>query len=679
MKKGSILVVAFILISSISNAQSLYEEAVSLPTYNANNSEMFLIDSNADWSHINDPDKKYFFVIPGNYSSMGNTSYTDSHGRIEIKASGTATNKRYIILHNGNDTHTGKLNRNQLAKVRFVLQDANYWVIDRMAYWESPKPESPIEIKNSDHNIINRYFIHNVGSGIYVFPGSDYNTIQNCRIERNDLYIAHDRAGIGLYNNAQNNISIKNTKVLNNEVYNFVDGFQTIRRNENSASNCNFEGTIVDHNHFYIDNTIYTDGHGNHDPNGNYAYAENGMDLKVGSENPTNPMIISNNIMWGFRQSDLTLHNGFDFDLGDSGAVMPMHYNINNTIIRNNISFDSAEGFSISDPKAGYSMRNSIIKDNIFYNIKKLFIYMDYADNVTFTNNLCKEITMTSVPTNNIYWSRFHHSSNLNFSENMLVNTGDSRSRVSEGNSLSTFSVIHNAYYQSSPSEIANSTDIILKADPTLDYDDFVFFTDRHTNNPRKITIPKIIAPKQNQPPTATNVSIEGTPNVGQTLTLNYNFSDPDGDAEGESIIAWSTSTKELQRSTSKTFVIPEGYCEGTIGAWIHPKDSKGNMLKSAIAASNNMLKLTCKTTDIEENTNTTFGIYPNPVENILTITHNRDELKNYTITNMLGQRIAIGILPKNEAIDIHHFRTGTYFIELSNDQKSITKKFIKL
>ena len=664
--KRKIITVILILISSISNAQSSYEKAISLPTYDANNSEMLLIDSNADWSHINDPDKKYFFVTPRDYSSMGNTNYTDFYGRIEIKASGTATDKRYIILYNGNNTHPGKLNWSKLAKVGFVLQDANYWVIDRMAYWNEPKAINPILIKNSDNNIINRYYMHDVGNGIYLKNGSDNNTIQNCRIERDNISIFHDRAAIGLTNSGTSAIvSIKNTKILNNEVRNFVDGFQAIRMGAYKPDS--FEGTIIDHNHFYIDNAIYTDGKGNHDSNGNFAYAENPIDLKIGSENSKNPMLISNNKMWGYRQADRT-----NSDLGDPGAIMPIHYNINNTIIKNNLSFDSEVGFSIGDPRDGFAMRNSSIKNNIFYDIKKYVYFIADADNITFQNNLYKNSSKDYE-----YWiSIGTHNTNIIFSENLTINTYDKP--VYPYGQLSSTSK-GNAYYKSLPGQINDASDNIHTTDPTIDYTDFIFTTDRYTNTPRTITIPKVIAQTTNQPPTATNVSIEGTPDIGQTLTLNYNFSDPEGDAEGESIIAWSTSTKELQRSTSKTFVIPDGYCEGTIGAWIHPKDSKGNMLESAIAASNNMLKLTCKTTDIEDQNNVTFSIYPNPVENTLTITHNKYELKNYTITNMLGQRIAIGILPKNAAINIHDFITGTYFIELSNDQKSITKKFIKL
>jgi len=107
------------------------------------------------------------------------------------------------------------------------------------------------------------------------------------------------------------------------------------------------------------------------------------------------------------------------------------------------------------------------------------------------------------------------------------------------------------------------------------------------TNN---LQTPKPIT--ANHAPAASNISIKGTASTGNKLTLDYTFSDIDGNTEGNSIIAWSTPTKELQRSTSKTFIIPMGY-EGTqIGAWIHPKDTRGSISSKAYSASNNYLTI---------------------------------------------------------------------------------------
>ncbi len=95
-----------------------------------------------------------------------------------------------------------------------------------------------------------------------------------------------------------------------------------------------------------------------------------------------------------------------------------------------------------------------------------------------------------------------------------------------------------------------------------------------------------------NRMPIASAVRINGVAKIGATLTLSYTFNDIDGDSEGASIIAWSTPSKELQRGTSKTFTIPKGYEGDSIGAWIHPVDSKGLESNIAYEASNNMLTI---------------------------------------------------------------------------------------
>jgi len=110
-----------------------------------------------------------------------------------------------------------------------------------------------------------------------------------------------------------------------------------------------------------------------------------------------------------------------------------------------------------------------------------------------------------------------------------------------------------------------------------------------------------------NNAPTASNVMISGIAKIGETLTLNYDFNDEDGDSEGASIIVWSTATKELLRSTSKTFTIPTGYENIEIGAWVHPIDEHGLEMERAddYPASNNMLTILKE----NSNSNTKAGV----------------------------------------------------------------------
>jgi len=193
--------------TNISKTETLskYIQTIALPTCDQNNTDVFFINQDEDWLHINDIDKKIFCVTPGDYINAGN---------VQLTTSGSAKDKRYIILNNENNLHPGKLNQNEIARVQLSLKDTNYWVIDRMSYWESFNADNPIRLTNSDYNLISRHFLSNVGSGIYLYPGSDNNTIQQCRIERDNISIKYDRAAIGLYDDRQSNITIKIQKFL---------------------------------------------------------------------------------------------------------------------------------------------------------------------------------------------------------------------------------------------------------------------------------------------------------------------------------------------------------------------------------------------------------------------------------------------------------------------------------
>jgi len=463
-----------------------YLEKFTLPTCDANNPEVFFIKSNEDWSHINDEDKSIFCVAPGDYSSLG---------AIKLTTSGSAEKRRYIVLDNGNDLHPGKLNRDQLAKVGFILQDSNYWIIDRMAYWESRTTFHPIKIINSDNNLINRYFMDNVGSGIYLYNGSDNNTIQNCRIQREDISIFYDRAAIGLDSDNRYNedaiINITNTKIINNEVYNFVDGFQAIRTTwmedgkRAGVKEVNYEGTVINGNHFYIDSTIYTDCKGNQDPNGECAYAENAIDLKAGSNNPENPMIISHNLMWGYKESDKT--NSY---LSDPGVALVVHYNVDNIIIKDNTIFNSTFGINMTDPLPGMlTVSNAIISNNIFDHIDNYSIGIVYANDISITNNLFIHQSKDNTTHYGKYWALIEYVNNIKFNENKVYDCDD---KIVLLRSLENLTSKDNEYYKALPLS-SNSINMIYRADPTKEYKDFKFNINNFTNSSRELSLRKII------------------------------------------------------------------------------------------------------------------------------------------------------------------------------------------
>lgn len=83
---------------------------------------------------------------------------------------------------------------------------------------------------------------------------------------------------------------------------------------------------------------------------------------------------------------------------------------------------------------------------------------------------------------------------------------------------------------------------------------------------------------------------------------------------------------------------------------------------------------------DIEYNAN--FEIYPNPATDIITIVNNQSDRKmtRMEITNINGQVVASFVLTDfSQKISLSNLQNGYYFIKLSGDNMSMTKKFVKM
>jgi len=431
--------------------KSPYLESIKIPTCDKNNSEVQFINNNSDWSHINDINKTIFCVSPGDYSNIWNIKLTEN---------GTDSKKRYIILNNWNNKNPWLLDISNLAKVSFILENTNYWVIDRMWYRESPNVWNPIKIKNSDYNIINRYYMKNVWNGIYIYPGSDNNTIQNSLIKRDNITIYNDRAAIGLFDNAESNIEIKNTKIINNTIINFVDWFQAIRM---STKNINYEWTIVDNNLIYINNIIYTNCKWEHDINWSCAYAENAIDIKAGSNKSNNPMIISNNTVYWFKKSDKT--NSY---LDDPWAAIVVHFGVNNINITNNNIYNSDVWLSVDWLiDWDYAMLNSVISNNIFSNIKAQVIRIWRSKNIILYNNLLQN--MKKLADNWKYWLLEYKNQNMSIKNNKFCNL-DNRTAFFWDNAKDISIYSNNVFFNTNPWNINYNNSNIIKTDTICNF-----------------------------------------------------------------------------------------------------------------------------------------------------------------------------------------------------------------
>ncbi len=501
MKTKVIFIILWLIgIFSISARADIGRNKITLPTCDNKNREVMFITKIEDWKHINDSNKTIFCVKAGDYSKLG---------RIILKKSGTVNKRRYIILDNGNNKHPVNLKKTMLAKVSFELQNTNYWLIDRMSYWDSNTAFIANILTQSDNNIFNRCYFSNVNGGaIVLHPDSDNNIIQNCRIERDKISFMMDRASIELNNNGKDHVNIINNKILNNDIVNAVDGIQLVNTNPLLLKSLNYEGTVIDSNTIHIDNKIYTNCKGVPQQDGQCAYAENAIDLKVGSLNFNNPIIISNNKMWGYRQADKTKSN-----LDDIGVILPIHYDVRNISIKDNVLFNSRFGLVMDTPFQSYSAENLDIYHNIFNNITSSVFYLTQTNNVKIRNNLFKKIGYGEDGKGKGTFSSFYFNKNthISFLKNKIIHSfkpiefyvkeknynGDNKKYY-----LFNKNIYFDAKYNTSNNSYEKSISILDKGaklltnkdkNPILGYKDLPIIIDKFKIKPSTIILHKVI------------------------------------------------------------------------------------------------------------------------------------------------------------------------------------------
>jgi len=74
-------------------------------------------------------------------------------------------------------------------------------------------------------------------------------------------------------------------------------------------------------------------------------------------------------------------------------------------------------------------------------------------------------------------------------------------------------------------------------------------------------------------------------------------------------------------------------------------------------------------------------NFYPNPVKDNLHISLNSiNEDVDYEIYNTIGQRVSKGSLEINNAniIDLSQYQGGVYFVKISTESHTMTRKVIK-
>ena len=71
------------------------------------------------------------------------------------------------------------------------------------------------------------------------------------------------------------------------------------------------------------------------------------------------------------------------------------------------------------------------------------------------------------------------------------------------------------------------------------------------------------------------------------------------------------------------------------------------------------------------------FKVYPNPANNYITIESNNMEISGIVIYDILGKNVLVQKQLKNNSVNVSALNRGVYFIKISADNNSSTKKII--
>ncbi len=464
---------------SMTTSISPYLLAVDIPTYDSGDPTHFLITpSNSGFSQINNLAYTNFYVEPGNY------------GNFNITSSGTSETPRTLSLLGNGDIHPAQLAVGEQASVEFSFIGASYWVLDRISsidYSDQADRVSYIMYVPSTNIIFNRMHLTNfcrgfgITSDTRVSGGTGNITIQNSRLDSMArIAIDGDNSGIMLLNvSATLATTIKDVHIINNEIINCNDGIHALRSTSPWAV-CNYEGLIIDNNHIYITSDLYTDGNGNFTTSGNYALTENAIDIKAGSSNPANPIVITNNKMWGFRKTDSIIGGS-----GDYGTALVAHYESDNIVIKNNVIFDTTGGIAFRDAGGQtYSVKNTLIEKNIIANIgaAATSIYnLPIIVHSTFNITINKNVLINNTPKVKFIETYLNAIGATNYTNNanifLLGINGDTNQITRSGN----------FYYDATRDAVGDGTFYATVAAANME--NLTFITDKFTNSPRTITL----------------------------------------------------------------------------------------------------------------------------------------------------------------------------------------------
>ncbi len=364
-----------------------YSKQVDMPSCDA--SDALRISTASGLSQINNSSYRVFCIAPGDYRS---------HGLLALSGTGgTESAPKVIRFESSEFADTDEIFKVDLSKVARMppidIRNTSHWVLNRLAFVDTSG--MPIRIAGSTDIVIDRIRFENNYRGIEIQHGTHDSYVQNSYIGNQVIPQGSGNDGVciammGHYRQVNLNGSIdydypvvaKNNHIVNNEIFNCNDGFQAVWMPQFN-NYPDFQGTILAGNDIYIDSTRRTNCSGSLSSNGNCAYTENAMDFKAASLDPSNPVEVFDNRMWGWRKTDSS-YNG---PANSWGTAISTHYNsMMNLHVYENVFFDVGAGVGFTR-----GSNNSVVRDNIFANVTGAGInngvaIMTYTDSYDYSD-----------------------------------------------------------------------------------------------------------------------------------------------------------------------------------------------------------------------------------------------------------------------------------------------------
>ena len=285
---------------------------------------IYLTPNNADWEVFN-ADFDTYYLSTGNYEDLG---------RIIIK-----DKNNFKIIGDSSIVQDIELIRCNNVTIEGVTV-TTYGVI----------------LRRSEHcTVRNSYFHLDRRINVRVIH-SPFSNIEN-NYMRIDSPYTDATVGILLEGNSPE------CRVVGNTIINYVDGIGSMDKPTYEIND--LQGLLVANNEIYIEDKLRQSVNGEE-----YAVTENAIDLKVGSENPDNPVIIRGNKLHGHRWTKKGSSSG------SGGEEIVIHRYAKNIVIEENEIYDGVGAIRVAptvvNGKWFYpNNRRVVIRNNKIHHIFK--------------------------------------------------------------------------------------------------------------------------------------------------------------------------------------------------------------------------------------------------------------------------------------------------------------------